>query len=523
MTIFVRKLQGILAQSVRLFYDRIEAETGQNSGQKRREEAEAKTFGCAFMSKFSAYLKNLLEKNGESISFVARSIGAERTSIHKALADERILPYKVVAALARHFRLSLDERQEFFRLYDILLQGEENYRNRQAICTLLNHLSSLRFQMPVPPSEACPTGEDLIKGEYAVRSAIRSVLIYEATHTPEAEFQCFLPPKLNLTTELMQLWLNGYAFSVQQLLSFQSTNGGDSVQNLALLQQILPLCLASKGRYTPWYFCERPKSRGLHPLGHYLITPHYLIQFDEYLSVAQIQQNRELVEYFRNSFLNLLQHCEPLTHCSTNIMEVLQEYIHHSSPDSLQVLMSQPCPGRYITREIIAKYLRSNDMPYQQMFELVDHRFAMLRQVEKHYCTVFTQEGLLDLLKTGVLEDLPPEYVPPLKQEDIQGMLRQLREEIAQGRVLGLITRPLYLQLPRYLSIYADERTGLHFYTTNDFVYGAYCCNIHITEESICRAFLDFFQSLPGSPMVYSREDTLAILDRQLAPGSENP
>lgn len=65
------------------------------------------------MSKFSIYLKNLIEDSGESISFIARSIEAERTSIHKALTDERILSYKVVQALARHFNLPVIRRKNF--------------------------------------------------------------------------------------------------------------------------------------------------------------------------------------------------------------------------------------------------------------------------------------------------------------------------------------------------------------------------------------------------------------------------
>lgn len=52
--------------------------------------------------------------SGDSISAISRSIGAERTSIHKALSDERVLPYKVVQNLARHFNLSLDERRNFY-------------------------------------------------------------------------------------------------------------------------------------------------------------------------------------------------------------------------------------------------------------------------------------------------------------------------------------------------------------------------------------------------------------------------
>ena len=102
------------------------------------------------MSKFSEYLRDLIDGSG-AISAISRSIGAERTSIHKALSDERVLPYKVVQNLARHFNLSLDERQKFLRLYYILLQGEETYRNRQAVCELLNHLSSVEFYKIAPP------------------------------------------------------------------------------------------------------------------------------------------------------------------------------------------------------------------------------------------------------------------------------------------------------------------------------------------------------------------------------------
>lgn len=85
--------------------------------------------------------------------------------------------------------LSVDERKDFFQLYDILLQGEETYNNRQAVCRLLNNLASVDFSMAPPPEvSSLSISERLIKGEFAVRSAIRSVLIYEISHTENAEF-----------------------------------------------------------------------------------------------------------------------------------------------------------------------------------------------------------------------------------------------------------------------------------------------------------------------------------------------
>ena len=268
------------------------------------------------MSKFSNYLKKLINDRGESISSLARNIGAERTSIHKALSDERILSYKTIQALARHFNLSVDDRKEFFQLYDILLQGEETYNNRQAVCRLLNNLASVDFSMASPPEvSSLNISNRLIKGEFAVRSAIRSVLIYEISHTENAEFHLFLPTRLELTIDFMESWLDNRKFTVNELLCFESSSES-AAKNLELLHTVIPLCLASRGQYKPYYFHETPKAISLSPMGYYIVSPHYLILFSEDLSTAQILESEELLSYYRNFFKNLLLQCEPLTQCS---------------------------------------------------------------------------------------------------------------------------------------------------------------------------------------------------------------
>lgn len=51
------------------------------------------------MSKFSNYLRALIEQREESITTIARNTGIERTSIHKALKDERVLPTRLFSLL----------------------------------------------------------------------------------------------------------------------------------------------------------------------------------------------------------------------------------------------------------------------------------------------------------------------------------------------------------------------------------------------------------------------------------------
>ena len=48
------------------------------------------------------------------------------------------------------------------------------------------------------------------------------------------------------------------------------------------------------------------------------------------------------------------------------------------------------------------------------MYELVEQHFSVLRQDQITYLTVFTEKGLSDLTQTCVLQDMPPQYVPPL-------------------------------------------------------------------------------------------------------------
>lgn len=469
------------------------------------------------MSKFSTYLRNLITDSGENISSIARSIGAERTSIHKALADERILSYKTVQSLARHFSLSMDERKEFFRLYDILLQGEEAYNNRQHVCNLLNALASVDFSMAPPPTVSSLTiSNHLIKGEFAVRSAIRSVIIYEISHIEKAEFNLFLPKRLDLTIDFMEFWLNHHDFTVNELLCFESGANCES-KNLELLHSVIPMCLASRGQYKPYYFHESPKAVSLTPMSYYMISPHYLILFSEDLSTAQIHESEELLHYYYNFFQNLLLQCEPLTQCSCDMAEVLHEYISAAIPDSLHIIMPQPCIGRYITHDVIEKYLTRYQVPLEQYLPLIDHHYSFLRQVEQNYYTIFTEEGLQDFINTGICDDSPQQFIPHLDQTDVCEFLKNLYHEIEQGTVIGLIARPMQLRLPNYLSIYINPKTGLHIYTTLKFVFGSYCCNIHIQEESIRKLFLDFFHSLPGSNLIYSKEDTLYLLQQHIS------
>ena len=82
---------------------------------------------------------------------ISAKLNISRQAYSNYETGKRIPDLDSLTYLCHIFNLSLDERQEFLRLYYILLQGEETYRNRQAVCELLNHLSSVEFHKIAPP------------------------------------------------------------------------------------------------------------------------------------------------------------------------------------------------------------------------------------------------------------------------------------------------------------------------------------------------------------------------------------
>ncbi|MCD7830575.1 MAG: hypothetical protein LUG58_09100 [Clostridiales bacterium] len=472
------------------------------------------------MSKFSSHLKHLIESSGETISSVARDIGAERTSIHKALTDERVLPYRVVQALAGHFRLTLEEREEFFQDYEMMLQGEDAWRNRQAICDLLNHLADVQLTPNLPSVQLPPPTQKatLIEGEYAVRGAIRSILAWETGQGEDVTLRMFLPAGLDLSQELLELWMDGARLHVEELFCTPVVTGADCAQDIQLLGRIIPLCLVSRGAYAPYYFRERPGTLEINPLNYYIITPHYLIHLSREQSTAEIHTQQPLIRLFSDHFQRLLERCDLLTTCTSSILDVLRHYTEVTSSDNSFFLLSQPCFGRYVTPAYIQKYLRTDgSVPLDALSDMGNERFSMLRKVDKDYYTVFSEEGLQSFIDTGVLIEMPPEYVAPMEPADRLSFLTQLRREMETGVVVGLIVRPSYLRLPDYLELYFDAERNIHFDTTNRFPYGAYCCDIRVSEEYLCRAFWGFFQTLSGSKMVYPKEDALRLLDEGIS------
>lgn len=85
--------------------------------------------------------------------------------------------------------------------------------------------------------------------------------------------------------------------------------------------------------------------------------------------------------------------------------------------------------------------MKAPNLPYDTMFHLVEKHFSVLRNIQKNYVTIFSEKGLAAFIQNGILQDLPPQYVPHLEPSDVKMMLTELYKETENGTITSLIIR----------------------------------------------------------------------------------
>lgn len=471
------------------------------------------------MSKFSVYLGQIIKRSGQRI---AKNTGLERTSIHKALKDNRTLPYSSVKKLIEYFQLTLPEAKELTLYYDMYLQGESSYQVYSEIHQLMSDLSHLHFSSfsyKTEINEKLLTSTRVIQGQAEVEHVIQAILHQEAND--KAEIYLYLNEEQRFSNIFMQFWRNGREFSIFQIIPFLSNSISDStdstLENMHRIRRLIPTALLSKGQYHTYYcYMNHDARASLQPFPYYIVTPNFLLLLNEDCSSLYINQEASLIKFYRKQFEQTLSECHPLTSYYSDPRAVLSSYMDNTDDVGYYTMMTQPCGGRYYTKELISKYIKS-DLPYRnELIELSVERFSRLADLQTNYYTIFTEEGIEQFAKDGYIVDLPKAQVLPLNPEDRLYILQKLREDIANNVISGCIANPDQLSIPHYLTFTCDPKFGLHVYALDGFVSGGYTCNLHIYAANIGQIFCNFIKFLPNSKYVYSKEQTLSVLDHYI-------
>lgn len=477
------------------------------------------------MSKFSDKLKELLEESGMKIYQLAKSAELDRTTIQRAITGDRLPNIAFVEKMCDYLRVSPNERAELFELYSISKIGEKVYSRRKYIKEMIERIATIHTVKENTSDEQKSmsfTGkitEDnaVFTGQYVVNNIIRDVLEDEVINNSSPVISIFVPFNYSFLYDLLfQLYLceNG-KINMKNIIrlnknlnAFQNPN-----YNLEILSHVMPFCFSAGNGYQPFYYYDNfDLSNDIALLmPFYIITSKRLITISADFKTAILYNNVSIISIYKENLKIAIAKSKPLTtqhfNCDGMLLSYLESY--KNLGDVSHVFEPQPCFAFYYTDELIRTHLKQELENRELILELLFNLFNTYWNIKSRPMSIFSIEGLNYFATTGILADLPTKFAIPFTLEERVMLLKKLRDDIINNNYQVFAANPVNFITPP-ISIQLYKTNGLDFFATNNNGAISSSC---IEEKSITEAFYDFFDSLPGSDLVYSKEETIKIID----------
>lgn len=477
------------------------------------------------MSKFSDKLKLLIEESGIKIYQLAKNSELDRTTIQRSITGERLPSLNFVKKLSDYLRLSPAERIELFELYSISKIGEKVYEERKYIKGIIERIATIHTakdnisnsQKSISFIGKINEDSAVFTGQYIVNSIIREVLEDEVVNNSSPEIDISVPFSYSFLFDLLyQFYLNENGkITIKNIIRLNKNSHAfqNSNHNLEILSHVMPFAFSAGNGYQPYYYYDNFDSYNdialLMP--YYIITSRRLITISANFTTAILYNNESIVNTYKDNFKIAITKSKPLIAQHFSCDDILSAYLesHKSLGVISHVIEPQPCFAWYYTKDLIRAHLRQDLENREELLKLLYDFYENGRDYNIRPMSIFSIEGLSSFADTGILADLPTQFAIPFTIEERIMLLSKLKNDIAKDVYQVYATNSSKFIIPlSTIQLYNTNRLEF-FATNNNGVISSSC----IEEKTIVEAFYGFFESLPDSDLVYSKEETIKIID----------
>lgn len=477
------------------------------------------------MSKFSEKLKLLIEESGLKVYQLAKNAELDRTTIQRAMTGERLPGLSFVEKLSDYLRLSHTERTELFDFYSISRIGEKVYEDRRYIKEMIERIATIHLvegntqhvKRSISFIEKIDNDNAVFTGQYIVSNMIREVLEDEVLNNSFPEISIFVPFSYSFIFDLLhQLYLseNGN-INIKNIIRLvkNSHASQSSNYNLEILSHVMPFAFSAGNGYQPYYYYDNFDIYNNIALlmPYYIITSRHLITISTDFNTAILYNNEGIINAYKENFKMAITKSKPLIiqhfSCDDMLLAYLESY--KNSGVISHVIEPQPCFAWYYTDDLINSHLKQELENREMLLDLLCKLYGSYKNYNVKPMSIFSIEGLNYFADTGILSDLPTQFAIPFTIDERIMLLNKLRNDMVKADYQVYAANPSKFIIP-LASIQLYSAKGLDFYSSNN---NGAISSSYVEERSITEAFYDFFESLPDSDLVYTKEETIKIID----------
>lgn len=466
------------------------------------------------MSRFSAYLKDLVEESGVSHASLARAAGLNRPNFQNILNGSRKPSRKDVDSLLPHLRVNASQQAKLLELLEGELLGEDVIERRAYVRAMLEQLDQAFQATPLSRQvwfAAPDAGGDmkLISGDAAILNML-AALLAESNRLGGrlVIFPGFPKDWLQKCLSIL-CGLDGERLKVSQLVElWKAPQAEAATANLREFSDALPMLLSSRLDYELWYTyaarVEVPHAGVLFP--YCLLLPQAVFLLHRDGQQAMLIREPELLRCWQEGARSLLAEAKPLFNRNLDTLSILNYYNGvDTQSHRFGFLEFQPCLVPYADAEILNRLILPQVPEREVLIQAILTYGELLRQ--QSYTGIFYEGGLRLFAETGYIYDLPQNGSIPAPPDVRKTVLERLYQDCAEGERMLHIAKPERLRLPQNVMIAVREYVGTHFIlpleTTGEY------CNVQVGESTITEAFLDFIDAVSNSDSVYAKDITL--------------
>ena len=473
------------------------------------------------MSQFRDALKQHFDENEINISSLSRQCGIDRTTIQHMVGgrkDYKLPSYDALKAVLKCLRMTPGERKYTEELYTIEKIGVHNYVGRQYVKGIIEQIAALhnpdvlRHSVIVSGSVNLDTADCVFTGANAVNSVLQAVFAEEIAVNSNPHICLNVPFSYAYLkqTLLQSYWEQDGRLEIKHLVILSKSPKANQNKNINLetISDILPFafCLGNGYRAKYYYSSIEAENELLLTMPYYLLTAKRLLLMSGDFTSALLITDVRMIDEYRNAFERSYNQCQNLIEHLDNPLEIFDAYSDCIIDDCpAYSAQGYPCFFQYLSEDIIYRHAR---MESPNAGETVAGLVTYIANFSRMNITdYFSMNGLEAFARSGRLEVFSEMEANPFTVEDRITILESACSEIEGGGKTRLVDSSK-ISLSNWAIVSTINNNSLQFYHQNQGVYH-YCI---IKEASIVNAFVDFFESLSQSDMVFSAEETLSVI-----------
>ncbi|MCR5526982.1 MAG: hypothetical protein K6F39_06335 [Lachnospiraceae bacterium] len=485
------------------------------------------------MSILGDKLTQYIDESGYSVNKLAMLSGVNRTSIVRMINANRLPEQHNIEKLIPYLKLTVSQREDLWRTYEVMSVGEHLYERRQFILRMMKEIFNPFFNTEEAIDNRMDSGNPSIKldhnkicsilhGRYEVANAITVSMLTQ----PDNDICIYAPFTVDYISDFFKHLASNKSSTVhiRHAMHFikNPDRPGDINFNINILSHVLPLGFANSIDYNAYFtyvttplICEAQI-----PYPYYIIIGDILAQFSQDFENAILINDPELVAEYKRTFNKNIENAYPLIRYGNNLHDLIEFF----PPTVIKrsgfcKFGTQPWLLSMFELKDALKTLPSNEQTRELVEEISKHAPVSGKKIDAHI-SFFSKSGLLDFTEKGVLTGYPQEYVRIVPPDQRLKALEHLKCECERDgyiiRVMNETTFPMISNIS--IQVTQDNHLGITIVNDENTTYKAF----FMDEPTLMESFTDFLEYAANSPflcanIVCSKDKTINFIDECIA------